>query len=88
MSDATLNLPTMMMQTTLAAMEVIVRRTTMIATGTCSTAEYVRMVDEKMTALSHTAATLARPGPTTAESLLAPWHEKATANAERLRSET
>jgi len=75
-----------MMELGLASWETIARRTLMMSRGACSAAEYQRMVQEKMAALSQTMALLSRPGglPNPA-ALIAPWHRKATANARRLR---
>lgn len=76
----------MLMELNRASWEVIARRSLMMAGGTCSAAEYARMVQEKTTALRQSATKLSRarkaPSPT---DLLAPWHAKATANARRLR---
>lgn len=79
-------LPLMMAELTFASWETIARRTRMMAQGTCSPAEYRRMLLEKAQAASRSAAALAssrRRGSVAA--LLAPWHSRATANARRLR---
>lgn len=80
------SLPAMMLELTLASWETIGRRSLMMAQGTCSPAEYARMVREKTTALTQSASVLTRSrGAPSAAALLAPWHSKATANARRLR---
>jgi hypothetical protein len=64
----------------------IARRSWMMAQGTCSPAEYERMLTEKAEAVQHMGLALAGPwngDPMTA--LLMPWHSRATANAKRLR---
>lgn len=79
-------LPLMMLELSLASWETIARRSAMMARGTCSAAEYGRMVREKMAAASHSAALISRPGKAPSVSaLLSPWHAKARANAKRLR---
>lgn len=76
----------MMLELGLASFETIGRRSLMMAQGTCSPAEYARMVQEKTAAFSRSAAVLARSRKApSATALLAPWHAKATANAKRLR---
>lgn len=74
-----------MMELTLASWETIARRTMMMAFGTCSPAEYRRMVREKSDAVRRTALLLSGPRWPSAAALLKPWHAKATANARRLR---
>jgi hypothetical protein len=64
--------------------ETILRRTLMMARGTCSPAEYRRMVAEKQAAARQTGLALLR-GTTDAASLLAPWAQRTAANAKRLR---
>jgi hypothetical protein len=76
-------LPMMMAELGFNAMEVIARRTAMMAAGTCSPAEYRRMVREKMAAMASSARLLA--GGRSGASLLAPWHSRAKKNAVRLR---
>lgn len=79
-------LPTMMAELGFASFEVIARRSLLMATGACSSAEYQRMVHEKMAAATSTTLSLASSGGfASASSLLAPWHSRATANAKRLR---
>ncbi len=68
----------------LASFEVIARRTAMMIGGTCSPAEYRRMVREKMAAATTTARHIAG-GRTSAKLLLSPWHTKTRANVKRLR---
>jgi len=83
--SAPLFLAPKMMELTLASWETITRRTMMIASGTCSPAEYRRMVQEKSDAIRRTALLLAGPRRPSAAALMKPWHAKATANARRLR---
>jgi len=77
-------LPLMMAQLTFASMETIARRTLMMARGTCSPAEYRRMVHEKARALQVSGMRAAR-GQTNPASLLTPFLSRASANAKRLR---
>jgi hypothetical protein len=77
-------LPLMMAQLTVASMETIARRSLMMARGTCSPAEYRRMVREKARAMQISGARAAR-GQTNLAALLTPFHSRATANAKRLR---
>jgi len=73
----------MMAELMVASWETISRRTAMIARGTCTPAEYQRMVMEKAAALQQSAiAVMTGRGKKAA---LAPWHKRATANARRLR---
>ncbi len=79
-------LPTMLLQIAAASAEVIARRTMMMASGTCSAAEYKRMVREKQEAAKTSAALIMTHGPfASAATLLAPWHSRVTANTKRLR---
>ena len=80
------SLPMMMMELAFASWETIGRRTLMMAQGTCSAAEYSRMMREKMAASEQSSALLLRSGlvPDWA-GLMAPWHRRATSNARRLR---
>ena len=79
-------LPVMMAELTFSSWETIARRTWMMAQGTCSPAEYRRMVHEKAQAALYSGLALtASTGAVTAAALLAPWHKRATANAKRLR---
>jgi hypothetical protein len=79
-------LPLMMMELALASWETVGHRSLLIARGRCSPAEYSRMVLEKMSAATRSAASLSRSrrGPDWT-AVLAPWHLRATANARRLR---
>jgi hypothetical protein len=64
--------------------ETIAHRTWMMARGRCSPAEYRRMVSEKaLVAYLSGAALISKRG--RAAAALAPWHRRATANANRLR---
>lgn len=74
-----------MMELSLASWETIARRTMMMVCGTCSPAEYRRMVQEKSDAIRRTALVLSRSRRPSAAALIKPWHAKATANARRLR---
>lgn len=64
--------------------QTIAMRTTMMARGTCSPAEYRRMVHEKAMAVRQSTALLAAWPPASPAALIAPWHSKAKANAKRL----
>lgn len=78
--------PLMLAELAFASWETIARRSLMIAQGTCPPAEWQRMVSEKTTAAEQSLAALT--GPLDENSLtaaLAPWHKRATANAQRLR---
>ena len=76
----------MLAELSLASWETVARRSVMMARGTCSPAEYRRMVAEKTAATLEMAGLLARRGhPASPAALLAPWHMRATANAKRLR---
>lgn len=77
-------LPLMMAQLTFASMETIARRSLMMARGTCSPAEYRRMVREKVRAVQISGSRAAR-GQTNFAALLTPFHSRATGNAKRLR---
>jgi hypothetical protein len=82
-------LPFMMNRLALASWETILRRSVMMARGTCSAAEYRRMVSEKATAAQLSALALmtgkGRGKKAAAKAVLTPWHSRATANAKRLR---
>jgi hypothetical protein len=68
----------------MASWETIARRSLMMIQGTCSPAEYQRMVTEKAAAMQLSGlAILHGRGK---RQVLAPWHKRATANAKRLRS--
>lgn len=81
---ATPPLPLMMAELTWASVETVARRTWMMADGSCSMAEYQRMVLEKARAAQRSALVLMVPGVTLAAAM-APWHGRAVANARRLR---
>jgi len=75
-----------MAELAMASWETIARRTAMIARGTCTPAEYQRMVIEKAGALQQSAmAVMTGRGKKAA---LRPWHRRATANARWLRRKT
>ena len=77
-------LPGMLTTLGIASAQTIALRTAMMAAGTCTPAEYRRMVREKATAALQTSMKAASWPPASPTSLLAPWHSKATANARRL----
>jgi hypothetical protein len=77
------SLPAMMTQLTLASWETIYRRTLMMAQGTCSAAEYQRMVAEKAAAMQ--ASTFALMTGRGNAAVLAPYLVRSRANAKRLR---
>jgi len=77
-------LPLMMAELTLASWETMARRAWMMADGSCSMAEYQRMVLEKTRAAQRSALAMMLPGVTLAAAM-APWHGPAVANARRLR---
>jgi hypothetical protein len=76
----------MMTELAVASWDTIARRSTMIARGALSAAEYQRMVVEKAAALQESA--LAMMTGRGKKAALAPWHKRATANARRLRRKT
>jgi hypothetical protein len=79
-------LPLMMTELAIASWQTIAHRSLMMARGSCSPAEYSRMVLEKMSAATRSASVLARSGQgPTWTALLAPWHVRAKVNARRLR---
>ena len=82
-------LPFMLAELAISASETIARRTSLIATGRCSAAEYRRMVVEKAEAarLSLQAAATATPSAALAAAVT-PWLDSARANARRLRRKT
>jgi hypothetical protein len=77
------NIPAMMTQLTLASWETIYHRTLLMAQGTCTTAEYQRMVMEKAAAMQ--ASTLALMTGRGHGAVLAPYLVRSRANARRLR---
>ena len=77
------NLPAMMVEMTAASMETIYHRSLLMAQGTCSVAEYQRMVMEKtLAAQASTWAMLTGRGHA---AMLAPYLVRSRANARRLR---
>lgn len=76
-------IPMMMARLTLASWETIMRRTIMMAQGTCSPAEYRRMTAEKIAATRQSFAALAKGHGHAAS--LAPFVNRSRANAKRLR---
>jgi hypothetical protein len=73
----------MMGRLTAASLETIFHRASMMAKGTCSPAEYQRMVAEKATAMQR--SMLAMMTGKGAGSIVAPYLRRAGANAKRLR---
>jgi hypothetical protein len=73
----------MMSQLAMSSWETIFRRSLMMALGTCSPAEYQRMVMEKAAALQ--ASTLALMTGRGNAAALAPYLVRSKANARRLR---
>jgi hypothetical protein len=87
--QTTVPLPVMMAELALSSWETIARRSWLMAWGTCSAAEYQRMVMEKAEAARLTGKALGSPrGKRSATAVLAPWHRRATANSRRLRKKT
>jgi hypothetical protein len=79
----TRTLPLMIAELLAASWETVARRTSMIAQGTCTPAEYQRMMLEKAAALQQsTIAVMTGRGKKAA---LVPWYKRATAKARRLR---
>jgi hypothetical protein len=79
-------LPFLLAELTFASWETMMHRSWMMAAGTCSPAEYQRMVLEKMQAAQRSAMVLMQPWTAAgAAAMLAPWHRRARANARRLR---
>jgi len=77
-------LPMMMMaRLTMASWETIIRRSLMMAQGTCSPAEYQRMTAEKVAAMQDSMLALARGRSHAA--ILAPFVSRTRANVKRLR---
>ena len=77
-------LPMMFTELAMASWETVWHRTALIATGACTQDEYQRMVHEKMQAVQQ--ASLALMSGEDTQTVLRPFHKKATANARRLRS--
>ena len=79
-------LPLLFAELAFASWETIARRTFMMANGTCTPAEYARMVTEKVAAAQRSALALSRKRTRhSPRSVIGPWHRGATANAKRLR---
>ena len=76
-------LPLMMVELMAASWETIARRSSMIARGSCTPAEYRRMVTEKAAALQQ--STIAMMSGRGTKAATAPWLKRAAANARRLR---
>ena len=76
-------LPLMMGELAAASWETMWHRSVLMLSGECTPAEYQQMVTEKMAALqiAGTAMLAGRD----AETVLRPFHKRATANARRLR---
>ncbi len=72
-----------MARLTAASWETIFHRSVMMAQGTCSAAEYQRMVMEKAAAMQ--ASTLALMSGRGSSAILAPYLSRSQANAKRLR---
>jgi hypothetical protein len=80
------SLTTLMSELTFASWETIARRSIMMAQGTCSLAEYQRMIAEKVDAAAASSAILiSGGGRAPIAAVLAPWRSRARANARRLR---
>jgi hypothetical protein len=75
--------PLMMAELTMSSWETIWRRSAMITNGSCTWAEYQRMVIEKVGAAQGSA--LAMMHNASVAATLSPWHRQAKANAKRLR---
>lgn len=79
-------LPLLFAELALASWETMARRWLMMLNGTCSPAEYARMLFEKTAAAQGTALALARPrSRRKMRGAVEPWHRRAKANAKRLR---
>ena len=78
-------LPLLLAELSLASWETVLRRTAMMADGSCSAAEYQRMVLEKAEAAQRSMLALMFPGSKGWHAAIAPWHRRARANARRLR---
>jgi hypothetical protein len=77
------DLPVMMTELAAASWETMWHRTALMMTGECTPAEYHRMVTEKMSAMQ-LAGTAMLKGEDV-QTVLRPFHKRATANARRLR---
>jgi hypothetical protein len=79
-------LPLMLAELALASWETVARRMLLMMGGTCSPAEYMRMVTEKAAAAQRSALVLSRPrSRRNVRGAVSPWHRRAKANAKRLR---
>lgn len=79
-------LPLLFAELAMASWETIARRMLMMANGTCSPAEYTRMIMEKAAAAQASGLALSRQWTgRTSHNAIRPWHRGATANARRLR---
>lgn len=82
-------LPLMLAELAISASETIARRTSLIATGRCSAAEYRLMVVEKAEAAQRSIQAVASATPGAAlTAAVTPWLDSARANAKRLRRRT
>jgi hypothetical protein len=77
------SIPLMSMQVAIYSWETIARRTMMMANGTCSPAEYQKMIAEKSKAMLDSAVAMSSGNVVAA---LKPWHTAARASARRLRA--
>jgi hypothetical protein len=77
-------LPIMWTELAVASWETVWHRTALMASGECTTAEYQRMLSEKMRAMQQ--AGMALVTGKQAEDVLRPFHKQPTPNATRLRS--
>jgi hypothetical protein len=77
-------LPFLLFEMTMNSAETIARRWQMMVSGTCSPAEYQRMIYEKMRATQQMGAALLSSNPTIPK-LLRPWHSGTRRNVKRLR---
>jgi hypothetical protein len=68
----------------LASWATVMLRMSRIAQGTCTPAEYSRMVTEKLLAAQRSAVALTRPGRNRGAAALRPWRTAARRNAKRL----
>ena len=78
-----LALPLLFAELAVAFWETVWHRTALMATGACTQDEYERMVHEKMHAMQQ--ASIALMTGQNTETVMRPFHRKATANARRLR---
>jgi hypothetical protein len=78
-------LPVMMAELAFDSWSTMLRRTQLILAGKCGPSEYQQMVLEKAEAAQASAAALFRVGPPDLAAIVSPWHQRAKANARRLR---